>query len=751
MRSGFAPQTAGVPVGTVTVDGVQRDATSVSTVREIGGTGVPGLSSTAAAEGSVEFGQPANSTSGPAASPWTRSGNFPPAPGSSVQVDMGTQVESFRALTGVVDSSSAGSDGIVSASVMDPVDKLHRKVTILPLLASLPPLEMGGAVRNVGLSSAYIVDKILRHCNIYTTPTLPASSAGVYVPGQGSMLPERGTVTTSGNFAGTSSASFLQSEWGWGMYTALATYTPDGTLPMNGTELSCMVSQYHASGASVRVSPVGSAATIDLAINADRSIDARYTYAGSTVISCSLPAVEKSYTRVSMRVSAGSMTLMTDDGRTVNGTNPAPSSVMSVNASEVIIRASEGARIGGVTVGNVPFRHFLDQQLTGRLYAGTGLAPQLVASEAILRRDSLDVIAEIAKATCCSYWWDEDGFFHWMPGDYMMVRAPALTITSMDNLVDLGWSESLADTYRDVAVDYDTPIVNRSRYPDIKVWQGSGDSMGSFETREEWVGPSGNEEWIQPDAAPIRAQGSFLADLNLGRRSMMGGIRTDGLQTSWAYLAGGTEYLHTDIEYISPLTWKFTHTTVGLPTGESIQLVMPDEDAATGFWQRWRNEKLPIVRAYGKVEWANASASSGSGLSGAGTYQHDGGRWVQGYSGESAARIAAFLADWLCKPRVMATGVEVVHDPRIQVGDIVTVRDEHAHGVELKVLVTRVQQEVSAGESSMSLDFFVIDGSPAWRTLGEHDAAGTGRLTDHNIQESGENMGEHNADPWHRV
>ena len=97
MRSGFSPQTVEVPVGTVTVDGVPRDATRVSTEREIGGGGVPGSRGTAAAEGSVAFAQPKNSDSAPAASPWTRAGNFPPAPGSIVQVDTGDQVEIGRA------------------------------------------------------------------------------------------------------------------------------------------------------------------------------------------------------------------------------------------------------------------------------------------------------------------------------------------------------------------------------------------------------------------------------------------------------------------------------------------------------------------------------------------------------------------------------------------------------------------------------------------------------------------------------
>ena len=748
MRSGFAPPTSDVVVGRAVVDGVEREASAVSTSRELGGGGVPGVQGVAAAEGDVSWAQLSSASSVPAVSPWGRAGNWPPRPGSGVRVFAGTELQSFPMLSGVVSDSSAGSDGVVSSGVIDPVDRLHRKVTVLPMLASMPPHEYGGPIRGVGMSSDWVVARVLRQCGFHSTPPLPASSPGVDVPGQGSMWPERGTCLTASAFSGSGTADFLSTEWGWGMYDAIASYAPDGVLRMSGMEMSMMVSQYHASGASVRVSPVGSSATIDLSVNADRSIDARYTYLGTTQISCSLPAGD--YRRVTMRVSAGSIWLGTDDGRAVSGANPAPSSVMSANASEVIVRASRGARIGGVAVGVMDFGYYHNYALSSRLYAGTNLNPKMVATPSIIRRDGMDVIQEIAKATCRAYWWDEDGFLSWMPGDFMLQRAPGLTLTSQDNLLDLGWEESLADTFRDVQVDYQTPVVSRSRYPDVMVWQGGGDSMGSSETREEIVTPGSDEEWIQPDSAPLVAGQGFWTDLNFGRRSWMGGVRTDGRTTSWAYRTGGTQYLTSSIEYISALTWKFKHQTVGLPTGESVQLAMPNEDATSAVWQRWRGENLPIMRAFGRVEWANTAVSAGSGASAAGTYQHDGGRWVQGYSGETAGRVASFLATWLCVPRAKATGVRVVHDPRIQVGDVYMVRDEHAHGVELKVLVTRVAPSVSAGAQSMDLDFFVIDGNPAWdTTLGQHNAAQLSNLGAHNTSRAGRTLAAHNADPRH--
>ena len=195
---------------------------------------------------------------------------------------------------------------------------------------------------------------------------------------------------------------------------------------------------------------------------------------------------------------------------------------------------------------------------------------------------------------------------------------------------------------------------------------------------------------------------------------------------------------------------KYTYQAGSIPASKSIQMAFPNSEADSTMWQRWRNEKLPLIRAYGRVDWVDASVSAGAGPAAGGDYSHDGGKWVQGISGETPGRIAAFLAQYLCSPRAKATGVRVVHDPRIQVGDVHLVRDEHAHGVELKVLVTRVAQSVSAGEQSMELDFFVIDGKAALVTLAQHDAAQAGKtLTQHDASESGGTLAGHDADPLH--
>lgn len=746
MRSGYAPPLAGTPTATVEVDTVVKEVTKVSTVREIGGAGVPGVTSTAAASGSVEW-SGSVTTAATAPSPWNRVGNFPPAPGSAVRVSTGTvETGTFSALTGVVDDSSAGADGIVTSAIIDPVDRLHRELTLPPLLASMPPLEYGGEIRNIGLSSDYIVDTALRRCGVFSTPYQPASISGVNVPGQGSAWPARGTCTNAGQYTDQGQAvAFLSTEWGWGIYDGNMSYTPDGSFtPAAGAEISCMVSQFHAATSDITIYMTGTTHFFRLQIGGSGTVTAQYYNGTTTTTIASLPAAT-GWRRVSLRVSAGSIWIGTDDGRAASGTHTAPSSVTTAVVTRVQVRVLRGGRIGGIIVGNMPVGNYFSQLLTARLWAGTNLNPNLVASPRIEGQDALDLIGDIAAATCRAYWWDEDGLFHWMPGDYMLLRASALTLTSKDNLLDLGWSESLSDTYANVTVDHQPPVVSRSKTPSVMVWQGSGDSMGSSERVEEIATPSTDEDWIQVNSSPRTAwDAAWANDFNHGRFSIVGGVRTDGTNTWWA-----NPELTTSTSIIGPFAWKFTHETSGVAAGQSVQRAMPNDNAWTPLWQRWRNEKLPILRAYGKVAWATDSITQGSGVGNAGSYRHDGGRWVQGYSGETPGRIATFLETWLCQPRIKATGVSVVFDPRIQVGDIVTVRDEHAHGIELKVLVTRVEQSTAAADQSMSLDFFVIDGDPAWATLALHDSVQGGTFTGHNTAQGGEALTDHNADPLH--
>lgn len=743
MRSGYAPQLSQVPVGEVTVDGTVREVTEVSTVREIGGGGVPGVSAVPAAQGDVTWAQLQTSSSEASYSPWTRTGNWPPSPGSDVQVDLGTQLEKFRALTGVIDSNSAESDGVISSSIIDPVDRLHRRVNLVSYLHSMPPTALGGDPLNVGMSSDWVADIVMRRCAYFTTPYMSAGMSGVNVPGTGSMIPERGTITSAGRYGASGlAAQFLGSEWGWGIHSADATYTPDGTITAASQfTIALMIADRHENIAQVLVSE--GAGEWNLRVNADRSLNLLYN--GSTIVSLPSGPVR----RVEARIAAGSAILRTDDGRWASGTHPALSPVTTAPVSSVRISVRTGANIGGVMVANMPNQYFLNYPLNARIVGSTNLNPSLLASPRIDNRDALEVLSEIAEATCRAFWWNEDGVLQWWPGDVLLGREPMHTVTSLDSLIDLGWSEGLSGSYRSVEVDHKVPGVTRSRTPNVTVWQGSGDSLESGQYAEEIASPSDDEEWIQTQWSPTLAGEGFLNEHNHGRFSVWGGVVSDDTFTAWADY--GNE-LTLGFQPIGNVAMKYTYLAGAIPSNKSVQLTFPNDASTTAVWSRWRNEKLPIIRAYGRVDWTDSSVSAGSGPVAAGNYSHDGGKWAQGISGETPGRIAAFMAEYLCTPRAISESTEIVYDPRVQVGDVLLVQDLDAHGVNLKVLVTRVNQKVSHDDQEMKLDFFVIEGWPAIVSLAQHDAAQSGKtLSQHDTSQAGETLSEHDEDPPHSM
>lgn len=730
MRSGDMRSVAAVPRATVN----GGDAVRVWSDRSLGGGGLPGLSLSAAADGSVTWPKRATVSDGPAPSPFRRQDGFPPAPGSPVDLAVGTvEAGVHRVLSGVVDSSSSGSDGLVESDVIDPVDQLHERVTIPPMLAIMPPRNMDGDGRFVGLSSDYVADQAMRRCGVYSTPYQPAGSAGVSVPGQGSAWPDRGACDSATGFDGTGTVRFASVPWGWAITDGDAMYEPDGSTSVEGLEIGVMVSSGHAANASVTA--LTGSGTLVLRVLDSRVVEVRE----SNVLVCSISAASSSTTRVRVRFQGGTATLTDTQGREATGTYSLSGAVANVR-----IQAAPGARVGGVIAANLPTNWYLDQVMTARLSAGTGMNNLLLASPAVENRDALSLLQEIAEATCRAYWWNEDGVLLWVPGDALLARTPVTTLTSRDSLVELGWSESLSSTYRSVQVSHQTPAITRTYNASATVWQGNGGTLSPGVT-EEIISPPSGEDWIQVDRSPVVAGISGFDHLNRGRKTIVGGTLESDSETRW-----GNAYLTTSMEVIGPNAWKLTYTASPPPAGFDLQLALPDDDATSAVRKRWRNEKLPIVRAYAKTTWAEEAVTAGAGPSGAGQYQHDAGPWVQGYSGEGPGTVADFLTRWLTTPRAVFEGVRVVHDSRLQAGDVVTVRDEHAHGVSAKAIIVRLEQDTTAGSQGMSLDLFVIDVENLMLSLAEHDESmASAAFSTHQAGRPNEAMAEHAIAPDH--
>lgn len=703
MRSGSAPREVDTPRAQVVVNGVERDVDSVSVTRELGGGGVPGVSGLASASGDVTWSQAEDVLAGPGASPWKRTGGFPPAPGTAVSVATGSEYQGvFSALTGVVDSTGADSGGVVSSSLIEPVDILRRRVVIPPLMAVMPSDTSfpGNGFRRVGLYADTIAVMALRACGVGATPLLPPGFVGVSVPLQGSAWPERGTAILARRDTNTEAIpTFRSAPFGYAASDLFATYSPSGTLTKTaGFEIALSVGPSHDGIGIVQANLV---AGEFVRLRVGQGSASAETPAGASLF---LPL--GSAERVTLRVVGTSWTLTVGTASTSGTVSVTGTTVESVRV-QVTPFATPG-QIGGVMVGNLPAGWYMGQVPNMRLTVAGSLSGAINASPAI-DGDVLDVVMDIAKATCRAVWWDEDGVLQWVPGDTLLGRAPVTTLTSTDHLESLGWSESLADTYASVRVDYEVPTTAVSLWPNITVYEGGG-SMEAGQVKTETIGPGADEDWIQTDSTLSVLGAGEGGDFNRERGSYGGGvwIWDDGSQHGWATTNG---WLTVTMAKVNDRAWLLTHTVpASLPATDAVRLeTIDDTQTWSGIWPVHRSKPLPMIRAFGRTKWSNDDYEVvGAGPRGAAQYRHDGGRWVQG---ATITSVGAFLSTWLTSPRPVARDVSVIHDARVQVGDVVDVVDTHAHGVTLRALITKVRQSVTTDDQEMTLDLYVTSGA----------------------------------------
>ena len=128
---------------------------------------------------------------------------------------------------------------------------------------------------------------------------------------------------------------------------------------------------------------------------------------------------------------------------------------------------------------------------------------------------------------------------------------------------------------------------------------------------------------------------------------------------------------------------------------------------------------------------------------------HDTGRWVQ--SSTAARSLAYWLAQQTAKPRPVITGVEIAPDPRLQLGDKIAVTDTHRTGVRIIGVITEIQQDIAAGDHSMTLRLLVTYIKAENPTLFEYDQVwGSAALEDRDSAWSQQTLEQFDADPLRR-
>lgn len=743
MRIGEEPPEVGHPVSTVMVDGRMIEAASVTTVRELGGSPVPGRSSTPSAEGTVVWAQVDDVQDGPGPSPLRRRAGIPPVLGAPVTVDVGTvEAGTHRALSAVVDSSAGTADGVVTSSLIDPVDQLHRSVSMPPMQAFMPPTTPYGPTRLVGLMPDTVVASILRDCGYHNTPADPPSFVGVSAPMQGSAWPTVGECVTASAKTTAAAIPVTQTPTGIAIHQGRATYAPSGAVRLSGgmvLAVAAVRGQGDAwsviarfNGRTDQVRLISTASGIFVQSSPDGTTWTSHLTAGHTAVGAwDRAAADVTSTGVRLVLSQGGSVVHSVTASVAWPTGLATSTVSQVDLDATSPVSGVQAGVGGTATAyaTAPLNFIRRGDLTGRVSA----------TPAIVARDALDVLLEIADATLQVFWWDEDGVLHWDSARRLRDQGPVAILTSVDDLIDLSWSESLSDTYRQIRVDYGEPITRRNGVPATDLWQGRGGTIEVGGLVEEIITVPSDEDWIMPDLAP-RDTGRDLPDFNAGLWSWLGGVA--GTPTVWSWQVGT---MSGSIERITDQTFKVSIAWTGAEP--LVQRTLPESyDGGTSLADFRRNFDLPIIRGYARTIWEPTNALYGSGPAAGAEYKHDAGRWV----GDDPSTVGTFLAEWLTVPHMRASGVEINHDPRLQVGDVVQVRDKDAFGIELKALIVKIEQTTDASDQTMHIDMEVLSGASTVYTLADHTAdQGAGTLNEHTAGMAGSTLSDHTVTPSH--
>ncbi|WDF34540.1 hypothetical protein PTW37_06480 [Arthrobacter agilis] len=704
-----ADLTVAEPSARVTVNGVVLNAEKVTVTRELSSSlpqQVVTVSGMAAADGDVDW------AVGPEVAervqhPWD--GNaFPPKPADTVTVDMGYGDVLVRQLTGKIDSSAgAVADGNVSSNVVDHIDKLDRRVSFPPHMSVMPPWEENGPFVLCNNSPIFTTDRILRACGFNATP--PAEfGAVVSAPLMGSAWPEIGKLVRA-NQVGFPDfpPSFSQTQWGLGANSIDAEYTP--ILSPAGTnriddktfQISASVRNVTPGTGTMDISAWWDTARLRLRVTPTRQIQA---IVEGTIVATISSGDAWTGTQFTARFApGGAVSLYGDNGTTAAGTATYPAIMSTSNITRVSIL---GGDLNSAHIGGVQWSFY--SRPTYAAPRTAVLTPSasnqgLPVMRRIDNQVALDLIKEQAEAECAVWHLDEYGVFQWTNRNLLTGSTPTETIQA-DPIFDLGWDSHAKGVRSRVVAKSDEWAINRSPVSNQTLWQGTGASLESGQTHIEFAEPDTDVEWFGVNTL-LRTVGNWSSNpdyFNRGIGTFTGGtVSDDDNVEEWVQLASNG--FTASLEPLGLFAYKFTVYAGTFPSTKTLQLRTLSKDVDSSLRASRRSVDLDILRGRARTE-ATPRYTTGVylGPAEAAELEHMVGSWVQ--DPLALQETVNFISLWTQYPRPFLRDLDVVPDPRRQLGDIVWVEGGDTLRVRLKVLLTYISTTVTASESTHEMD-----------------------------------------------
>ncbi|MCX5398471.1 hypothetical protein [Streptomyces sp. NBC_00102] len=282
-----------------------------------------------------------------------------------------------------------------------------------------------------------------------------------------------------------------------------------------------------------------------------------------------------------------------------------------------------------------------------------------------------DVITEIARATLATAEFDRDGFFRWR-GHTRWATVPNsadVTVTSARELGKLVVTEEIDACRNDVAVQWTNwariafEIQGPQELPTPVVIPAGGTVTRTFSIDTDQLDPRA------PDTGTEAIAGYMV-------------IRATAVSTS-AAVFGAVEAQVLRVAGTVTLTLRNRSATPVYYHGVSMLSRTPPSGSGP----------VPSL--------ATATSSASQSAYGVQSYEHDAGGWIQDLPG--ATQLANALRDAGAYPVPLLGSVEILADPRVDLGDVVRVVDTSGAALDTLAWVVGIQTASADGAVTQSL------------------------------------------------
>lgn len=654
-------------------------------------------------------------------------GEWRPRRGDSVTVYVGDGVSEWPRFTGLVDETTGGVGERMSSSIISDVDRLSEPFECEALLERMPPVYGSNVWRDAGLSPIYLADQAMRAGGYYATPKCPAYEV-LDVPLQTSILPRVGEAEQL--FVGSSydgTQSYLSNHgapWGYTGANFKAQYRPRYDDSANrAIIMGFNFTESHIGVADIKVRYGND--YYRLFLNEARRATVQVMRSGVLTESCRIDNVNLAgASRIEAMFKGGIVTLRANNGAQATGSTPAMASTLK---NRIDVEATPDARMAGVLVYHPEsWSEFqsLNAEPTAIIDSRTGGATTWGTINSTPRFESqtaMEAVETLAAATLSAIWIDEEGVLHFAPSGAVRGAPSQQTITTKNDVLALSWSDKLIAAARRVTIAYKYASFKAGGgIPQVELARGSQQSLTSGTVVEDIYAPAEDEDWYGVD----------LGVTKLGAVDWSAYNADDGTFVGVTYYKSNdpepgvsSSLVTITLEKTGLSEYTVTHTAGTLPSGVTAETTT--HPTWTGLWDRHRNKGLPLIQGWGKITWIDRETTRQTTALGP-ALTVDVGAFARVTKAQDARD---YLVDFIENAIPQMSGLDVIPDPRRQIGDIITLESDGFLGVTITGVITSINEGVDSGGYTQTLDVEPRSLTTGALTYGEWEAAFPGTLT----------------------